>query len=74
MLHIQLLDGKSIAINPDQVLLVEATPDTLIRLINGEFFLTKNTIQDVERQFLAYKKLIHQSPGFREGGDLGTGA
>jgi flagellar protein FlbD len=65
MLHLTLLDGKPIRLNPDSLLLVEATPDTHIKLTNGEFFLVSNTIDEVEQQFIAYKQRIHQSPGFK---------
>ena len=56
MIPLTLLDGQTCWINPDHILMVEARPDTLIRLTNGEKWLVKESIQAVQDAFLNHKR------------------
>ena len=56
MIPLTLLDGHTCWINPDYILMLEARPDTLIRLSNGEKWLVKETVATVQAAFLDYKR------------------
>jgi uncharacterized protein YlzI (FlbEa/FlbD family) len=56
MISLTLLDGQPCWINPDHILMIEARPDTLIRLSNGEKWIVKESVQAVQDSFLAYKR------------------
>lgn len=65
MLHLTQLNGEHLVVNPDHVLTVAATPDTQIRLSNGERYVVRNSVAEIETQFLAYKRQILQG-AFRQ--------
>ncbi|MFN7310622.1 MAG: flagellar FlbD family protein [Vampirovibrionales bacterium] len=56
MIPLTLLDGQPCWINPDHILMIEARPDTLIRLSNGEKWIVKESVQAVQEAFIAYKR------------------
>jgi len=56
MIPLTLLDGQPCWINPDHILMIEARPDTMVRLSNGEKWIVKESIQAVQDAFLAYKR------------------
>lgn len=56
MFPITLMDGHTCWINPDHILMLEARPDTLIRLINGEKWLVKESIETLQERFYAHKR------------------
>lgn len=60
MLRFTLLNNQPCWINPDHMVMLEARPDTLIRLSNGEKWLVKESVPQVQAAFMAYKQRIHQ--------------
>lgn len=63
MIELLRLDGHPCWINPETLLMVESTPDTVIRLTNGDKLVVKNTVDNVREQFVAYQQAIRQSAG-----------
>jgi flagellar protein FlbD len=59
LLRLTQLDGQPFLLNPDCLVMVESTPDTLLRLSNGEKWLVKESAALVEAQFLEYKQRIY---------------
>lgn len=55
--------APSTFLNPDWLLTVEATPDTVLRLINDETLMVKETPQQVLASFEAHKQRVLQGPG-----------
>ncbi len=61
MIPLTLLDGHPCWINPDHILMIEARPDTMIRLDNGEKWIVKESVQAVQDAFLAYKRACYSA-------------
>lgn len=60
MLELTRLNGSVYFINPDLVYTVEATPDTVLRLTNGEHLVLKESIPEFIERFEAYKKRVYR--------------
>ncbi len=59
MLEVTRLNGSIYFINPDMILSVEATPDTVITLTNGEKLLVREKTSDLVNRFVEFKRKIH---------------
>lgn len=64
MIVLHRLNGKEFVLNAEQIKFVEATPDTVITLIaDDEKFMVKESVDDVIRQVIEYKrKWMFQPP------------
>lgn len=56
MIEVTRLNGSIFFINPDLIVTVEATPDSVITLTTGEKFLVKETPQEIIDRFVALKR------------------
>lgn len=50
MLQLERLNGSPLYLNIFQIEYVECIPETKIRMMNGDFFLVKDTVESVCRQ------------------------
>jgi flagellar protein FlbD len=55
MIELTLLNGSICWFHPDHILTMEATPDTVLRLSNGEKWLVKESCAEVCQRFIAYQ-------------------
>lgn len=60
MLELTRLNGSVYFINPDLIFTIEATPDTVVRLTNGETLMVRESVDEFIERFQAYKRQIHQ--------------
>ena len=60
MIELTRLNGSVYFLNPDWMLTVEATPDTVIRLKDGEVLMVKDSVPTVIERFTAYYQALHQ--------------
>lgn len=58
MIEVTRLNGTIFFINPDMILTLEATPDTVITLTNGEKLIVKESPQDIIDRFVHLKRRI----------------
>jgi len=58
MLKLTRLNHHTIAINPDHISWVEATPDTTLFLINGEKLMVRETLDELIQTVLEYRRLV----------------
>ena len=58
MIRMTRLQGAEIYLNPDLIFSLEANPDTVVTLTNGEKYVLRDKIQDVVQRFIEYKKAI----------------
>jgi flagellar protein FlbD len=58
MLKLTRLNHHTIAINPDHISWVEATPDTTLFLINGEKLLVRETLDELMHAVIEYRRLV----------------
>jgi len=65
MIRVTRMDGREIAVNAELVATVEATPDTLLTLVNGVRILVKEGVDDVVARIVTYRRSLHHPPGPR---------
>jgi flagellar protein FlbD len=58
MLKLTRLNHNTIAINPDHISWVEATPDTTLFLINGEKLMVRETLDELMNAVIMYRRLV----------------
>ncbi len=61
MIKLQRLNKEEFVCNADLIETLEATPDTVITLINGKKFMVKNSVDDIVKQVINYRRLCNQS-------------
>ena len=55
MIELTRLNGKAIVLNSDLIKTAEASPDTMLTLINGEKLIVRETLEKVTEQVLDYR-------------------
>jgi flagellar protein FlbD len=55
MIELTRLNGKPIVLNSDLIKTAEASPDTMLTLINGEKLIVREGIAEVVERVLAYR-------------------
>ncbi|HEY8361825.1 MAG TPA: flagellar FlbD family protein [Tissierellaceae bacterium] len=58
MIKVKRLNNKEFVVNSDLILFVEATPDTVITLTNGQKIVVAESIDDVIEKVIDYKARI----------------
>jgi len=55
MIELTRLNGRPMVLNSDLIKTAEASPDTMLTLINGEKLIVREEIAEVEARVLAYR-------------------
>jgi flagellar protein FlbD len=55
MIELTRLNGRPMVVNSDLIKTAEASPDTMLTLINGEKLIVREEIGDVVERILAYR-------------------
>ncbi len=58
MILVHRLDGAPFYLNAELVETVEATPDTVIVLVNGHRYIVKEQIEDIIARILTYRRFL----------------
>ena len=58
MITVTRLNNTSIVVNPDLIVFIEETPDTIITLSNGEKIVVQETVGEVIKRVLDYRRSI----------------
>jgi flagellar protein FlbD len=58
MIKVTRLNGREFYINPHQIEVIEATPDTIIRLLTGQKYVVKETVEEVVEEVIKYRRDI----------------
>lgn len=56
MIELHRLNGKLFSLNPDLIETVESTPDTVVRLFNGNRYVIAEPMQDVMKKITEFRK------------------
>lgn len=59
MIELTRFNGESFVLNADLIEMVEATPDTVIRLLNGKKVIVREPVATVVERALAYAQRVH---------------
>jgi flagellar protein FlbD len=55
MIELTRLNGRAMMLNSDLIKTAEASPDTMLTLINGEKLIVREAIEEVVERVLAYR-------------------
>jgi len=55
MIHLTRLNGNPLVVNSDLIKYAEASPDTMLTLVNGEKIVVLETCEDVVNRTIAYR-------------------
>jgi len=67
MLKLTRINNHVVVVNPDHIYAAEASPDTTLRLANGETILVKESLDELIDLVVAYRRRIRDALG-RDGG------
>ena len=67
MIPLLRLDGTDVVVNAELIATVEKTPDTLVTLSTGHRILVKDSVEDVVKRVLDYRRQCHVLPKTEEG-------
>ncbi len=59
MILVTRLDGSKYYINPEMILTIECTPDSVITLKNNIKFVVRDNAEEIVQRFIAYQQKIH---------------
>jgi len=59
MIQVTRLNGVTYFLNAELIQSIEATPDTVITLINHEKIVVKESVPQIISEFIRYQRLIH---------------
>ena len=58
MIFLTRLNSQSVVLNAEMIKLVEATPDTLITLLNGDHLMVRESVEEVVDRSVDYARRI----------------
>jgi flagellar protein FlbD len=59
MIALRRLNNQPIMVNPDLIEYLEATPDTVVTLTNGNKLLVRDGMGEIREKIIEYKRRIH---------------
>ena len=59
MIYVTRLNGKTFAINPDLIEIMDETPDTVITLTNGSKFVVSEGIATLIERIVEFRRRCH---------------
>ena len=62
MILLTRLDGKELVVNADHILTVEATPDTVIQLVNEMHLMVREPPDEVVERVAAWRRRCQLGP------------
>jgi len=65
MILVTRLNGEEIHLNPDLILSLETTPDTVVTMTTGDKFILQESAQEVTARFMDFKRAIGRINGSR---------
>ena len=60
MVQLTRLNNQKLVINADLVKFLEQAPDTVITLINGEKFIVRESVEEVVRRIVEFRRSVLQ--------------
>ncbi len=63
MIILTRMDKQLFFVNPDHIITIEETPDTVITLFNGHHFIVKESAQSIIRKIISFRAAIIRRSG-----------
>ena len=60
MVRVTRLNGTEIVLNASVIESLESTPDTVVRLLNGQRLAVRETVDEVIGKVISYQREVHQ--------------
>ena len=58
MITITRLDKRVVDLNADLIKMLEATPDTIITLLNGDTIVVRDSVEEIVRRVIDYQRQV----------------
>lgn len=58
MITLTRLDKRVVVLNADLIKMLEATPDTIVTLINGDTLIVRDSVDEVVRRAIDYQRQV----------------
>ena len=58
MITVTRLDNRVVVLNAELIKMLEATPDTIVTLINGDTMVVRESVDEVVRRAIDYARQI----------------
>jgi flagellar protein FlbD len=65
MIEVKKLSDQIVILNSDLIETIEATPDTMIVLTNGRKIVVKDSVDEVLKKVIEYRRSIHEGIGIK---------
>ena len=59
MITLTRLNDRVLVVNAEMIKIVEAAPDTIITLINGDTVIVRESVDEVVRLAIDYQRQVH---------------
>jgi len=61
MIQVTRLDHSALIVNPDLIIFIEETPDTIITLSNGDKIMVQERVSEIIRRVIQFRRSIFNS-------------
>jgi flagellar protein FlbD len=61
MIQVTRLDHTTLIVNPDLIISMEETPDTIITLSNGDKIMVQERVSEIIRRVIQFRRSIFNS-------------
>ena len=58
MITVTRLDQRVVVLNADLIKMLESTPDTIITLINGDTVVVRDSVEEIVRRAIDYRRQV----------------
>lgn len=69
MIHLTRINQRQLVLNSDLIEQIEATPDTVITMTNGQKLVVADSAESVIEKIIAFRRSIQQIPATSSVGD-----
>jgi len=53
------LNDRTVVLNAELIKMIEATPDTLVTMVNGDTIMVRESVDDVVAKAVDYQRRVH---------------
>lgn len=65
MIEVRRLNESALTVNADLIEFIESTPDTMISLTTGKKIMVKDTVDEVVKKVIKYRRSINEGLGIK---------
>lgn len=58
MITVTRLDKRVVVLNADLIKMLEATPDTIVTLLNGDTIVVQDSVEEIVRRVIDYQRQV----------------